>query len=260
MYQNLLTLNRELPKPHFRPYSDFFFASREMTVEVVVSELTECLSSTVLAFLAQGEDYRMVALLSLMPEKNFYVSPAGQWLAPYTPAIMRAYPFALLPTHEGHSVVCIDEAALVAPEEGSRPLYDEQGQPSEILEQATAFMQKYANDQRLTRNAALQLHHAGLLSPWPLTLEHPDKPPLTLEGLWRVDETALKQLPLDKLGALCQSGALAVAYAQLFSQQRMAFLQHMASVQADADEKKQRLDTQMKNLFDEDDGNIKFDF
>lgn len=246
----------------FKPYSNWLFAREEMAVEVVVEELGNLLTAYPLCFMRQPEGPVLAALLSVLPQRNCYVAPSGQWSAPYVPALLRAYPFGFVQSGLGESAqLCIDEHALLP--EGSAEgiaLFDETGQPSDYLKNAHNFVLRFAADQQRTRRGVAQIDQAGLLAPWPIEVQDPQGQKETLGGLWRINETALQQLPPAVLSALCASGALSLAYAQLLSQSRIGVIQRLVTVHGEADEKKQQLDTQMKNLFDEDNGSITFDF
>ncbi|MEA3642828.1 MAG: SapC family protein [Lamprobacter sp.] len=93
------------------------------------------------------------------------------------------------------------------------------------------------------------MHDAGLIVPWPLKMQRADGQPTAVEGLWHIDEAALKRLPAATLAELCASGALGLAYAQLLSHARLDNLQKTAAIHATADEKKQQLDEQMQDFF-----------
>ena len=53
-----------------------------------------------------------------------------------------------------------------------------------------------------------------------------------MEGLYRVDEAALNALPDETLLTLRKTGALPLAYAQLFSMNQLAMLPKAARMQA----------------------------
>lgn len=120
-------------------------------------------------------------------------------------------------------------------------------------------MTRYLDNQRTTRRVVASLQQAGLLTTWSLKAviegqEH------AVTGIWKIDEPALKALPLEQLDPLRQNGALAIVYAQLWSQSRMQKLQQVASAHAAADDKQRALDEQMKDLFSDDGGELRFDF
>jgi hypothetical protein len=48
-----------------------------------------------LAFARHQDRFLLVAVLSLTPGFNLFVSPTGQWLGRYVPSVFRGYPFRL---------------------------------------------------------------------------------------------------------------------------------------------------------------------
>jgi len=58
-----------------------------------------------------------------------------------------------------------------------------------------------------------------------------------VEGLFRIDEAALNQLPADAFMELRDSGALVLAYCQLLSMQHLPVLGQLAQLHAQAEQK-----------------------
>ncbi|MEA1053009.1 SapC family protein [Lamprobacter modestohalophilus] len=263
MYQHLVVLNAEHHRQQrFTPPRDLSHARGLMSAEIVAAEVAQVLASFPLAFLyPQPEQPMLAALFSLEQDRNWFVLPDGRWAVTYIPALVRAWPFALhWPPNAESGVLCIDEAAF-SDEPDAELLFDDQGGDAPALARARTFANQYGKDLQATRRATRRLHEAGLITPWPLKLQRPDGQPSAIEGLWHLDEAALKQLPAATLADLCTSGALGLAYAQLLSHARLENLQKTAAIHATADEKKQQLDEQMQGLFGGNDGgSLTFDF
>ena len=62
-------------------------------VPVLLAELSKLLPHYALGFIRQGESYQPVAIVGV--RENAYLAPDGRWFAPYVPAQLRGYPFAL---------------------------------------------------------------------------------------------------------------------------------------------------------------------
>ncbi len=216
--------------------SRYFYAAHDVVVPVVMAELSHLLTSMPLAFVHQTEDapFQLVAVQSLQPGLNVYVSPDGRWLGQYVPAFYRSYPFRMMPV-EGtdRTALCADQTsdcfALEAGEDDQR-LFADSGELSPALTNMRTFMEAWGKN-RITTNARVaELNEHGVIVPWALHLSQRQKASLEkseaqpVRGLHRIDETKLKALPGDALTALAQTGALSLAYAQLFSEQRMAHL------------------------------------
>jgi hypothetical protein len=70
----------------------------------------------------------------------------------------------------------------------------------------------------------------GFITPWPLTVSI-DNQPQTIGGLYRIDEEKLNSIDDESFLKLRKSGALSLAYMQLFSMGRIGVLEQLDRVQ-----------------------------
>ena len=221
---------------HWRKFTDYHFSAADKLAPVVVAELNELLPHYLLAFSLrpgsspQAPAFELVALLG--SQGNAYLHPQqGRWMAPYVPAYYRGYPFRLLPqpNSPSKSVLCVDSASELLSETAnpkSQPLLNEQGQPTSELGAVIDFLTQTEKNRLLTHQLLDQLQAAELIQPWLLTLQaDSDQKAQQLQGLYRVEEERLRQLPGAQLEKLAQSGALTLAYGQLLTQGRVKDLQ-----------------------------------
>lgn len=206
-------------------YRDYGFAGQEHLAPVAMAEITQVLPWYPLAFVfsEQADRYLLVALLSLQVGRNVYLSPDGKWQAPYVPSHYRGYPFAL--NAEGQ--LCIDaDSGLFAETEaiGAQPIF-EQGELAELTGKVKQFHEKRRQALGTTQKLVDQLHQAGLIKPWAIQWK-PREKVQTLKGFCAIDEDRLRSLPPESYAELAQSGALGLAYVQLFSHARIADLEY----------------------------------
>lgn len=190
---------------------------------VLLAELAQLLPAFALAFHWRDEKYSPVAILGL-GERNAYLNQKSQWQSRYIPAVFRGYPFRLARQDTDQSVLCVNSGAL--DEKSGTPLFDDQGELSEPVQQVVNFLQKTQQNQQLTRDATDALQASGLLQPWPLALtdrHYPDG--ARIGDLFCIDQKALNALDNETFAGLRQSGALMLAYGQLFSMARVRQLQ-----------------------------------
>lgn len=185
-----------------------------------------------LAFVKQGEQPVLVALLGAPPASNWCVAPDGRWMGPYIPAIFRAAPFALHRAAEGSAaLLCIDEAvggvALAESVADGESFFAADGTPAPVLGEAYAFLTRIDQGRAAMALACDALGQQGLLVPWQVAFKTQEREQ-QVGGLLRIDETALGQLPAEALHTLMQVGALALAYSQLFSMQHFPKLAQWA--------------------------------
>lgn len=251
MFNKLIPLN---PETHARqgvkPTADWLFAADQMLVELVYNELSNALTALPLAFNKNGDGVWLVGLMSLMPGSNNFVTPDGRWNAAYIPALYRAHPWALVdhPDNPDDKLLCVEQICLVPASEDHPALFNEDGSPSEKLQETVDFWKDFSVARSTTRLLCKQLQEAGLLEPWDLTVQI-DEQETRFEGLLRVSEDRLKALAPDTLAALVQSGALGIAYAQMLSNGRMGALQGATRGHLDHQKKRQELDARLDSLF-----------
>ena len=206
-------------------YRDYGFASRDHRVPVVLPEITRVLPWYPLAFEPnqQGSRFELVALLSLTAGQNAYWMPQGQWHAPYVPSYYRGYPFRR--NRDGQ--LCIDRDSGLFVETivpGALPIFDG-GKFAEVTAQVNRFHEQRDEAMALTRKLVDQMHQAGLISAWAIQWQPKDRPH-TLKGYCGTNEERLRDLPPEQYAELAHSGALGLAYAQVFSRPRIGDLQY----------------------------------
>jgi len=189
-----------------------------------------------LAFVQQAGRFVLVAVLGLPPARNLCVAPNGQWTGPYIPAVFRTAPFGLSRTPDGQQLLSIDEqAARAAPADAAssgEPFFAPDGSPAPLVAKVLEFSMQLDEGTRSMEKACAALHAQGLLVPWHIAFDAADGTPAQpAQGLWRVDEAALRTLGADALHALMQQGAVTLAYGQMFSMHNIGLLGEWARSQ-----------------------------
>ena len=102
--------------------------------------------------------------------------------------------------------------------------------------------------------------------PWALHLSQGQKETLAesdaqpVRGLHRIDEALMKSLSGEELTSLAQSGALSLAYPQLFSEQRMAHLSRRYQLHSEWHRHLANNDSLDVLFAEDDDDTLEFDF
>lgn len=245
---------------HWRPRHGFEFFAKKQIVPIMLAELSKLLPHYAMGFVKNDDGvYEAIALIGLGGEKNLYTNVDGQWLCSYTPAHLRSYPFAFLNDTGRKRVLCIEESFLSDDEALPRLFREDGGLDSHIMEIVDFLKQCDLNLQQ-TKKAVSALASARLIEPWPLTIGRGEgEEPLKINGLHRVDEKALNLLNADSFSELRITGALSLAYAQLFSMAQLNQLtiraEHLAKVNRTVSRTQE-----LNNLFgNEDSGSLNFD-
>lgn len=207
----------------------YAFAAEDSLIPVVAAELPQLVPMLPLAFLPSGDSYLLVAVASLIPGQNLFVAPgSGQWLGSYVPAGLRGYPFKMIkPDGLQHAVLCvIEDSGLLADQGEGTDFFDGAGKPTQPLQELAAFLSQVERNREITQVAVDALNSAGVIQPWLLQTEK-DGATVPVNGLFRIDEAALNALDAETLKNLGDKGALAIAYAQLFSMNQLSVLEKL---------------------------------
>ncbi|WIX33796.1 SapC family protein [Salinicola sp. JS01] len=240
------------------------YAAERPVAELVAEEVARALPTLPLAFMPEGEQWALVAVLSLDSRHNLFVHPDGRWMGGYVPAAFRGYPFALLHDPQGDRRVLgfdADSGLWVEGAEGEHRFFDDAGKLAPQVERTLTFLRQYDDQRRTTRHAVTALAETGLIVPWRFSVNDDAGEPHRVDGLYRLDEAALRGLSGEILSDLAQSGALAIAYAQLYAQHRLPGLTRLAELQTQIAERSQAGESvDVARLFDGDDEELAFDF
>jgi hypothetical protein len=211
-------------------FSTYTFAAKDNLASLVAAEIPKAISAMPMAFTRHQDRYILVAVLSLIPDINFFVAPDGRWLGKYIPSVFRSYPFcqARVEGQENH-VLCVDEdSGLINDDKtAGEPFFDDNGELTQPVKDVMNFLNHVTQNRAVTETAVVSLAEAGLITEWPLKIkdEVQEKP---VSGLYRVDETRLNALDDQTFLKIRKAGALPIAYAQLMSMGNMQNLAQMA--------------------------------
>ncbi|MBC7859880.1 MAG: SapC family protein [Burkholderiaceae bacterium] len=225
--------------------ANYSFTANERMAALVAAELPKAMMGMPIGFVAQGEGFVPVVLLSLIEERNLFVAQDGRWLGTYVPAAYRAHPFRLARTPEGKDVLCIDEGSI-APEGGAdgQPFFDDDGEPAKTVLEVLDLLTKTEQNRVATEAACALLQRHGLLQPWPVSVQT-EAGARQIGGLFQVNEEALNAVPAEALAELRSGGALMIAYSQMLSMQHLqklgALAEGHAKVAAQAKAAQERL-------------------
>lgn len=221
-----VTSERHGQKALKRNEAHYTFAAQDSLIPVVAAELPQLVPMLPLAFLPSENGYLLMAMTSLLPGQNLFVVPTtGQWLGAYVPAALRGWPFQMVKPADGdgHVLCVIEDSGLLGAQGEGTDFFDDSGNPTQPIQEIADFLSQVERNRAATQVAVDALNSAGLIQPWSLLTEK-DGGTLPVNGLFRIDEAALNALDADTLKGLCDKGALAIAYAQMFSMNQLSVL------------------------------------
>jgi hypothetical protein len=151
-----------------RNTTQFDYAARFHIAYVTMHEFARAAATYPIVFLEDkpNDSFRPVVLMGLNPGENLFVGDDGAWNASYIPAMIRRYPFALSKSgQEGRYVVCVDEGSSLLSDTEGAALFDEQGQPTQVIENVKRYLSELQQMDLATQEFTRFLQSHNLLIP-----------------------------------------------------------------------------------------------
>src|SRR5690606_29461797 len=166
-----------------------------------------------------SDNFAAVATLGMQPRQNLFLMGDGLWdRRVYLPAYVRRYPFCMVRTAAGGAaqrLLCVETSALNGRGEA---LYDDNGEALPNWETLEQLIVDFEDDLERTDQLCKLLYELDLLQPFNMKAEI-DGFTLKLDGMHRVDQKKLEDLPEEHLRRLFAAGAMDKLYAHLLSLQ-----------------------------------------
>ena len=200
----------------------FGFAANLAVAPLGGSEFSQAIATYPIGFIeGSAGSYMPVAVMALSKGGNLFVGPGGQWLGGYIPILLRRYPFSLIRTDNGEGgALGIDENSGLIVDNGEGGGVEEFFAADGTLAPTTKTIAELVDfaerDQVMTALAVSALAEAGVIKPWPLTMQVGDQQ-MAVSGLHTVDEAALNALDDATFLKLRKASSLVIAYGQLLS-------------------------------------------
>lgn len=143
------------------------------------------------------------------------------WRVRYVPAMLRCFPFAMARTSPTEMVLCVDESWVgLKPDEGE-PLFDGNGEPTELTKSVNQQLQELEVDVERTRLVGEKLMALGLLREMRFDATLPDGEKRKVEGFFTIDEDKLGKLSDGEMLDLARGGVLGLIHAHQISLSNM---------------------------------------
>ncbi len=220
MFKKVVPVNKERhAHKKIKEVSGFSFASGFHIAYVTLQEFARAASIFPIVFLEDKEqdEFRPVVMLGLNSGENLFVGADGKWAASYVPAIIRRYPFALVRSgNEGQYAVCIDEESpLVSDTEGS-PLFDDKGEPTQVIENVKRYLAELQQMDGFTREFCKFLQANNMFTPLNMRVREADRIK-NISGCYVINEERLNNLSDEKFVEFRAKKYLPAIYAHLIS-------------------------------------------
>lgn len=239
MFKQVVPLNHQRhSSKKILPSNDFRFASNFQLAYVTVHEFARAAAIYPLVFLEdkESDQFRPVALMGLDAGENLFVDAQGQWAGFYVPAIIRRYPFALTKAVEADRfIVCVDEGSESLSESEGVPLFDEQGNPTEVIDNIKRYLAELQQMDAMTNEFSQFLVQNNLLTPLNMRVNAANQV-RNITGCYVINEDRLTNFSEAKFLEVRKKGYLPAIYAHLISLsqiERLASMKERAAPVAD---------------------------
>ena len=205
------------------------FLESQPVISIFSSEVSLAALDLPLAFSPTENSVCLVAILSLENDSNAQIDPRGNWMGGYMPVNIRNYPFSTAFRGNQGTILVEQDSEWLSTEQGD-PLFDSQGNPTELLSSYVQSLKKAAPAPALEQKMLKLIQDYELLETW---TEVPRK-------LYRINLQALNNLSEQAFLQLRKNDALPVIYAHLFSLNRVERIKNLAQQKQNIVQKQQK--------------------
>lgn len=197
---------------------NFEFVKNINMASIMVHEFSRAASIYPIVFVEdkQKDQFKPVVLLGLEEGENLFVQ-GDKWQASYIPAIIRRYPFALAKTgEEGRFMVCIDEQSDLVNEKEGQALFNEKGEPNEIMERVKRYLAELQQMDKFTEDFCAYLAQRNMFTPLNMRVRIGNEL-RNITGAYVVNEERLNSLSDETFLEMRTKKYVPVVYAHLSS-------------------------------------------
>lgn len=210
---------------------DFGFSRNTNSVPLMTVEFIAAANEYPVVFVEGDNGFSPVVVLGIKTNQNLYLTDQGVWKAKYIPAFVRRYPFVFSSNADGSQfTLCIDDTfpGFNQEDKGVR-LFDDQGKPTQYVQNVLTFLQGYQNEFLRTQKFSQKLQELGILEPMQAQISLNTGSVFSLSGFFCVNRDKLKNLAAEKLAELAKSDELELIYAHLLSLKNFEMLNERLS-------------------------------
>jgi len=191
----------------------------EHLLPVVVHEFSALCTEFPIVYVknsATGQ-FQAVAVMGFETGENLFCGE-NAWQASYVPSCLQSYPFRFVNDQNDtkNMMIAFDEESALVGEGGEHRLFDDEGIETEYLKSRGASMMRHLEHSEVTKGFVNELSKLELLVQKNLNVDIDGKP-VTIGGIYTVDEKKLNEMDADAFEDLRKRGFLAAIYAQMIS-------------------------------------------
>ena len=237
---------------------NYFFAGDQTLIELCNFELQEAISLAPIVFPKTDEGFKPCLLLGLEANKNLFVTPSGQWVNSFVPAVLRVFPFKSAKSKDGKKIICFQESSDLLVSEGrGKRLFNDDGSASQLLHEYMRLFSDIDASNEQTKKVCAILNDFSLLEPFKIDLKRADGVSIEIAEQWRIKAEAFQQLEDKQYLELRKSGAMPLIYAHFFSLRSYYNLVQLLAAQENSSASLRELGSK---IFENEDSSLDFNF
>lgn len=222
-YSDLIPLNsRDHTDWKVGPLENAAFMADTHAIPLTVEEFVDAQRHFPIVFTV-GENPVPIALLGLNEGVNTFMGDDNKLVSEvYLPAYVRRYPFMLarLQPEAQELSLCFDPSVKnIGKNVEGQAFFSDKGEPTDYTQQVLEFCRQFEEAGQRTQAFIKVLDDLGIMMDGEVAITRNDQPdtPFIYRGFRMVDETKLRELPVEKLEEISKNGILMLIHAHLFS-------------------------------------------
>ena len=196
---------------------NYAFSREVNSVPLMAVEFPQAASEYAIVFAGGEEEVLPAVILGVRENENLFLDKDSHWSADYVPAFMRRYPFVF--SRQGDRfLLCVDEEFPGFNQEGrGRKLFQEDGKPTEYVDNVLKFLQEYQAQFLRTQRFCARIKELDLLEPMQAQVTVETGQRLSLGGFMAINREKVKALSGEKLAELARTDELELLYLHIQS-------------------------------------------
>lgn len=216
------------------PNADIDYARTAHFAQIVAPEFGPAASVFPIVFVMNPstEQYEPVVMLGFEKGQNLAINDDGQWGAPFVPATIRQYPFgySIVEDQPDQWVLVFDEESGLLVEGEGEPLFDENGEESELTKTIMQFIGELQGAAAATIEFTRYMKELDVFVPLNLRIPRGEAT-LAIDDVHGIDEKKFMELPDETFIEIKNRGYLPLIYSHLLS---LAQMERLVAMDAEA--------------------------
>ena len=201
----------------YRPIERYDFAKSFELIPITHSELPLLCCDFPIVVSSTAEGSHLLAIPGINRLGQSAIKGNGAFAGNYIPAFLRRYPFSLLSSKEGDAaVVAYESESGCFDSPSGKPLFDNEGNSTETMQQAIALLEGVQNEMNVTASILSLLSDHDILQPARFKVSNQEGEKV-YEGFSRISKEKLSEMDDEFIAGAVRKGWMEMTELQNFS-------------------------------------------